>query len=581
MDAINDNDLYLRLKKAINSLEHERHHVQQLQAKMNEPLAIIGMSCYLPGGINNVELFWQALIQQQNIIQPLSDQRWSTHELVNKTPQTAGKMISDKGGFILDHHQFDANFFGISPREAIMMDPQQRLILLDKDFQQIAAVLGVLFSGNFFVPIHLDNPPARISEIIQQANIKCLITTKENALKNNIHNMAIIDPHYVSATEKFSIKRISQQALAYVIYTSGTTGIPKGVAISQRALIGFRIELNEIENVLRKKLLLDEIFVDVQDIHQTKQMIAYCVVSNKDKEKIIDKLSINKNSFAKSVNKININESFHHEKDWFTRKSYRHWMKGQASIDFIKNIFKMEETINSTKNSLPTALTLLQGIQDPALPLPKYRYPSAGGLYPVKCYISIGNSALELPRGYYYFSQLDSTLVQINQNPMSDQNTIFLIADTTYIQSYYPTKWRMFCEVEAGHIFALLNKYLHLSVSTDSLAKKSLSLTDSDEIIAQYQITNAALSDKPIVSFSLFLPQQYSKLSHYHYYDGKTETWIEHETTCEIYSLDQNTKIIKNALGVMVFDHSASFIEVGQFIELLSQSLLQYQIGMC
>ncbi len=129
MNTIDNDALYSRLKSAINSLEHERNRVQQLQAKINEPIAIIGMACYLPGGIDNVESFWQALIEQKNILTEMNDERWPSHEFVDKTELKPGKMLSEKGGFILNHDKFDATFFGISPREVAKMDPQQRLIL--------------------------------------------------------------------------------------------------------------------------------------------------------------------------------------------------------------------------------------------------------------------------------------------------------------------------------------------------------------------------------------------------------------------------------------------------------------------
>jgi acyl transferase domain-containing protein/acyl carrier protein len=129
MNEISQNELYTRLTKALNALEQSRKRVHTLEALLCEPIAVIGLSCYLPGGIEHPDAFWQSLSDQKNEVTSLPDERWSTDDLVNATQQQPGKMISDQGGFIRHHEHFDAGFFGISPREAATMDPQQRLVL--------------------------------------------------------------------------------------------------------------------------------------------------------------------------------------------------------------------------------------------------------------------------------------------------------------------------------------------------------------------------------------------------------------------------------------------------------------------
>jgi acyl transferase domain-containing protein/thioesterase domain-containing protein/acyl carrier protein len=96
---------------------------------MNEPLAIIGIGCRLPGGADSPMAFWRMLCAGTDAIQEIPPERWNIAAHYDPTPGRAGKSISKWGGFICGIDQFDPGFFGISAREADSIDPQQRLLL--------------------------------------------------------------------------------------------------------------------------------------------------------------------------------------------------------------------------------------------------------------------------------------------------------------------------------------------------------------------------------------------------------------------------------------------------------------------
>src|SRR5262245_23130724 len=103
----------------------------QIQGSLStrEPLAIIGIGCRLPGGINSPAAFWDALIGGVDGIRDVPEDRWK-HSLFHDTnPDKAGRIRNAKGGFIDGVDQFDADFFGYFPAEAQRLDPQQRLLL--------------------------------------------------------------------------------------------------------------------------------------------------------------------------------------------------------------------------------------------------------------------------------------------------------------------------------------------------------------------------------------------------------------------------------------------------------------------
>ncbi|WP_410596932.1 beta-ketoacyl synthase N-terminal-like domain-containing protein [Amycolatopsis sp. lyj-23] len=89
-----------------------------------EPIAVIGLGCRVPGGIESPEAFWRFLDSGGDAIGDVPEGRWETFA---PAEDLAG--VPSRGGFLDDVAGFDAEFFGITPREAAAMDPQQRILL--------------------------------------------------------------------------------------------------------------------------------------------------------------------------------------------------------------------------------------------------------------------------------------------------------------------------------------------------------------------------------------------------------------------------------------------------------------------
>ena len=95
------------------------------------PIAIVGMSCRLPGGANSPEQLWEMLHAGRSGHGPIPETRWNADAFYHGDPGARESVPFRTGHFLQgdDISAFDARFFRVAPRDANGMDPQQRLLL--------------------------------------------------------------------------------------------------------------------------------------------------------------------------------------------------------------------------------------------------------------------------------------------------------------------------------------------------------------------------------------------------------------------------------------------------------------------
>ncbi|MDL2078283.1 thioester reductase domain-containing protein [Streptomyces sp. GXMU-J15] len=122
-------DYRARLVEAVRTIEKLKGELAKNRSRpLDEPIAIIGLGCRLPGGANSPDSLWRMLVDGTDTIREFPAERGDAQAVFDADPDQPGKAYVTQGGFLDERVDlFEPGVFGISPREAVGMDPQQRI----------------------------------------------------------------------------------------------------------------------------------------------------------------------------------------------------------------------------------------------------------------------------------------------------------------------------------------------------------------------------------------------------------------------------------------------------------------------
>ncbi len=118
------------LRKALVQVERLKSKNRALLERSGEPIAIVGMSCRFPGGVDSPDSLWDMVADKRDVMSEFpTDRGWDLAGLFDDDPDAPHKCYARSGGFVDDVAGFDAGFFGVAPSEALATDPQHRMLL--------------------------------------------------------------------------------------------------------------------------------------------------------------------------------------------------------------------------------------------------------------------------------------------------------------------------------------------------------------------------------------------------------------------------------------------------------------------
>jgi len=133
-------------------------------------------------------------------------------------------------------------------------------VVMDKGWEQVAGVLGILMSGAAYLPITPDTPEDRLNYLLSECEVTQILT--QSWLENEVNwpddvKLVFVDQlDKIDSTENSSYQIQTPDDLAYVIYTSGSTGLPKGVMVNHKGPLNTIEDINNRFSVTSKDRVL-------------------------------------------------------------------------------------------------------------------------------------------------------------------------------------------------------------------------------------------------------------------------------------------------------------------------------------
>ncbi len=121
-----------------------------------------------------------------------------------------------------------------------------------KDFHMVSSFIGCLKSGHAYIPVDVELPASRISDILSQLDTPFVIAAAplSDALMPYVATDSILDishfespdsliDQWGSATAPDKSEWVAGEQTQYIIFTSGSTGKPKGIEVSASNVANF------------------------------------------------------------------------------------------------------------------------------------------------------------------------------------------------------------------------------------------------------------------------------------------------------------------------------------------------------
>ena len=310
---------------------------------------------------------------------------------------------------------------------------------------------------------------------------------------------------------------------------------------------GHRIELGEIETALLQHPSVREAVVNaIGESKGDKQLVAYVVRKQAARKEIDTDAEVHHVETTADLIIDAVDRA-----EFKLRQPGLRILDGEAYLDLpppveddaLRRLYLARQSHRQfLDETVPLAdfnalITHLRQLPLADLPLPKYRYPSAGSLYPVQTYLYVKPGRIEgIAGGFYYYHPARHQLAQLSTDEelarqfLSASNralfkqaafVLLLVADLSAIAPLYGDLSRDLCLLEAGYMGQLLMQEVAgqplglcpIGYVEDAALKQALRLG------GQHQVLHSLIGGRVNPAQAMQLPQPNAP--------AQTDTWQE------------------------------------------------------
>ncbi|MEN9391344.1 MAG: hypothetical protein RL017_642, partial [Pseudomonadota bacterium] len=390
-----------------------------------------------------------------------------------------------------------------------------------------------------------------------------------------------------------------------VIYRTGDLGVLQhdgkikiiGRIDHQVKINGFRIELGEIEAALASiSSIKNSVARIIEHSKTSKDIVAYVVPYVYDTlEFKIAKYGIRKFPDADKIWYLSndVKELNFAEKVSFKRKSYRSYLLDKIYLVELESLILAPKipTINLKDNSVSIGgakcVEIFNNLNKILLPfkaftnipeeLNKYRYPSAGGLYPVRLYILFGLDYAQ-NSGYYYYDPQQHCLIKVALETTKIPNSgiyAFFNLFCPAIYPYYHEQSDVYSYLEAGYMSYLLE------VNGITAKPTNFNFTMADEkILASYQLVDHFPDELNMPKNAILLVNNFTTFNCYKYQHGKFELIAQINGLFKFGQKHGNLNIIRNSAAILLLGGD-DYLAIGKWTQAFTEQVLEHNLGSC